>query len=547
MDQSFTNRTHILLLAIVIQLCGLSQLQAQMWDLKQKLGSSDHEPGDNLGISVGISGAYMIAGAWWEEGQVGGGQGMTSAGAAYIYKRQANGTWVETQKLISPNVEALGYFGFYVDIEGDYALVGAFNEDSGAPNAGRVYAYHRNISDQWILDDNLSIANPGNNDYFGTNLALAGEYALIGAHGHDLDEANANPVNEAGAAFLYKRQSDNSYSLIRKLVASVRTPNDQFGKYLDIDNQGLVIGAFHQDQGIGLFEAGAVYGISCNDAVCDFDNITSADLVKFTAPDQNNFEHFGWDVAISGNWVLVGKSSESDQPGGGSGSGTGAAYFFHWENGQWVAKQKVYAPDFSSFARFGRAVSMDGPVCVIGAGTESEDANGQHTVNGAGAAYVYELQGNNQWMPVQKIIGTQRGIGDLFGEDAVDMSGIQIVIGAWLADTIGNNDIIDGGAIYVYERDTDISDVRDFIKSTSMYLLNNPSIDGMLRIHQAESNSSALSSMKMFSPEGHMIYIAENIYETEFQINLAHVPAGIYIVQFETPGHLPQTLKWVRL
>jgi len=471
---------------------------------------------------------------------------MTSAGAAYIYKRQPNGNWEETQKLISPNIEALGYFGFNVAIDGDYALVGAFNEDhSGAGNAGRVYAYHRDINDQWILGDSLMIDNPGNNDYFGRNLAIAGEYALIGAYGNDFDENDANSLNDAGAVFLFQRQADNSYSLIRKLVAFDRAVDDNFGKYLDIDNQGLVVGAFNKDQGIGLVDAGAAYGISCTDPVCDFENITSADLQKIRAPDQNNFESFGWDVAISGNWVIAGKSGESDQPGGGTGSGTGAAYFYHWENGQWVGKQKVFAPDFSNGARFGRAIAIDGPVCVIGAGTESEDANGQNTLFGAGAAYIFELQANNQWMPVQKIVGTQRGVNDLFGEDAVAVSGIQVVIGAWLADTIGNDDIIDGGAVYVYERDTEITAVRNFVEDTPIYALSNPSLDGLLQIYSLDPFSSTATPMQIVSMNGNVVFHTENI--NEGQIDLSYLPAGVYFVTITRSGFLPQTLKWVRM
>ena len=128
----------------------LLPVQAQVWERKQKIGSSDQQPGDNLGISVAVSGDYMVSGAWWEEGEDGSNDPLTSAGAAYFYKLQPNGTWVETQKVISPHRETLGYFGFYVAIDGDNALIGAFNEDhSDGFNAGRVYAYHRNANDQW--------------------------------------------------------------------------------------------------------------------------------------------------------------------------------------------------------------------------------------------------------------------------------------------------------------------------------------------------------------------------------------------------------------
>ena len=182
---------------------------------------------------------------------------------------------------------------------------------------------------------------------------------------------------------------------------------------------------------------------------------------------------------------------------------------------------------------------------MIGAGTESEDANGQNTLFGAGAAYIFELQANNQWMPVQKIVGTQRGVNDLFGEDAVAVSGIQVVIGAWLADTIGNDDIIDGGAVYVYERDTEITAVRNFVEDTPIYALSNPSLDGLLQIYSLDPFSSNATPMQIVSMNGNVVFHTENI--NEGQIDLSYLPAGVYFVTITRSGFLPQTLKWVRM
>ncbi|MBK7336673.1 MAG: hypothetical protein IPJ00_11075 [Saprospirales bacterium] len=82
----------------------------------------------------------------------------------------------------------LGCFGYYVEIFEDH-LVGAINEDhSGLQDAGKVYAYHLDSDDQWVLDDVLMADEPGNGDYFGTNLGFYGDYAFIGAPYHDYDE-----------------------------------------------------------------------------------------------------------------------------------------------------------------------------------------------------------------------------------------------------------------------------------------------------------------------------------------------------------------------
>jgi len=519
-----------------------------MWERKQKIGSTDQQPGDNLGISVAVSGSYMVSGAWWEEGEDGSNDPLTSAGAAYFYKLQADGTWIETQKVISPHRETLGYFGFIVAIGGNYAMIGAFNEDhSTGFNAGRVYAYHRNANDQWVLDDSLKIANPGNNDYFGASIAMAGDYALIGADGHGYDENGANFLMTAGAAFLFRKEPNNQWTQIRKFVPSDREAGDQFGKYLDIDDRGLVIGTFRKDGGIGFFEIGAAYAIGCDDISCDFDQITSADFQKLLSPDIDSYENFSWDVAISGDWLVAGKSSESNQPGGGTGSNTGAAYFFHWENGQWVGKQKVYAPDYSAFAHFGRSIAIDGSVCVIGAGTESKDENGQNIVAGAGAAYVFELQPNNHWLPVKKLVGTERGISDLFGEDALDISGINIVVGAWLADTISGDYKIDGGAVYFFQRDSPITAVNELFAVNDLSILNNPSLDGILRLHHLNQSNTNDISLNVFSVEGRLMASDQVSTSADLRIDLSNLPPAMYFVQLTSLGFEPQTLKWIRL
>ncbi len=540
-------RISTLLLALALQLGALAPLQAQNWDFIKKLGSSDQQPGDNLGISVAISDSFLVAGAWWADLVIDPIGFISSPGAVYSYKLQPNGTWVEMQKLISIAPEALGYFGYYVEIFEDHLLVGAINEDhSGLQDAGKVYAYHLDVDDQWVLDDVLMADEPGNGDYFGTNLGFYGDYAFIGAPYHDYDEQGNNFLAQAGAAYIFKRQPNNQWQQVRKLVATDREEDNFLGKNVDIGNRGLIFGAYKKDLGFSPLECGAAYGIYFDDLqTLNFDNVTSADLDKITPADQQNFESFGWDVAISGRWAVAGKSGETDQPGGGSGSGTGAAYFFYWENGQWVEKQKVYASDFSDFGRFGRAISIDGPICVIGSGTESEDENGQNFVSAAGAAYIFELQPNQQWQEVRKITGTQRNIGDLFGEDAIDLSGTNLVVGAWLADTIDGTVVTDGGAVYVYTRDAPLISTREIPLLKHISILNNPS-SGLLQLRN-DSGESYPAAVSVFSLEGRTQFQTSIEFGPSWQRDLSGLPTGIYLVQVRREGYLPQSWKWVKL
>ena len=78
-----------------------------------------------FGYSVSISGDRAIVGADRED------TGGDNAGAAYVFERDAGGTWNEVQKLQASDIEAEDFFGESVSISGDRALVGAWGEDTG--------------------------------------------------------------------------------------------------------------------------------------------------------------------------------------------------------------------------------------------------------------------------------------------------------------------------------------------------------------------------------------------------------------------------------
>ncbi len=73
---------------------------------------------------LSISGNYAIVGACMEDLAPG-----DAAGSAYIYERDGGGNWNFKQKIVANDRTAGDEFGFSVSISGDYAIVGAFQED----------------------------------------------------------------------------------------------------------------------------------------------------------------------------------------------------------------------------------------------------------------------------------------------------------------------------------------------------------------------------------------------------------------------------------
>ena len=124
------------------------------WSQQGYLKASNADPGDHFGRSVAISGNAIIVGAPDEKG---GNNTNYHAGAAYIFTRNGS-TWVQQDYLKANDMSDLqafegDEFGGSVAIDGDMAVVGARNEDSGGyqygethnqrTDAGAAYAFQR--------------------------------------------------------------------------------------------------------------------------------------------------------------------------------------------------------------------------------------------------------------------------------------------------------------------------------------------------------------------------------------------------------------------
>lgn len=179
---------------------------------------------------------------------------------------------------------------------------------------------------------------------------------------------------------------------------------------------------------------------------------------------------------------------------------------------------------------------------MIGAGSAATDGNGANPINGAGAAYVFELRSNGLWQEVAKLAGTNRNSNDLFGE-AVDLSGTSIVVGAWLADTLNAMEIIDGGAIYLYERDAALSieDVKTFTDISF-----SQKSGSQLELRNTGSNNLPLH-IELVNQMGQRLYKEDIQLTSTWNHDFSSLPAGIYFLQVRSPYHRLQTWKWMKI
>jgi hypothetical protein len=151
-------------------------------------------------------------------------------------------------------------------------------------------------------------------------------------------------------------------------------------------------------------------------------------------------DSFGWAVAISGDWAVVGAPFEGTP---GLFNGPGAAYVFRRDpGGNWTFVQELQRSGvISQDDRFGLAVDINGDELVVGAFGDNTSAPS------AGAVYVYRLFANT-WVLEQKLVASVVQPGIRFSVGLSIDSG-RAVIGAPYEDIAAIGEV---GAVYVFER-----------------------------------------------------------------------------------------------
>ena len=118
------------------------------------------------------------------------------AGAAYIFKRSGT-TWSQQVKIIATDKAANDRFGYSVALSGDYAIVGAYYEDEGGSNAVAAYIFKRSGT-TWSEQAKIQASDKQAGDHFGYSVSIAGDYAIVGAHQED------EGGSYAGAAYIFR-------------------------------------------------------------------------------------------------------------------------------------------------------------------------------------------------------------------------------------------------------------------------------------------------------------------------------------------------------
>ncbi|MBX2950243.1 MAG: T9SS type A sorting domain-containing protein [Crocinitomicaceae bacterium] len=362
------------------------------WSVVQKIVASDRAQYDFFGGSVAIDDDYIVVGANMESHDETGGNLQNRAGSAYIF-RNNGGTWSQVQKIVASDRAADDFFGYSVSIDDDYILVGAYGEDhnvagvSMMSKSGSAYIF-KNNSGTWSQVQKIVASDRAADDQFGYAVSISKDKLIVGAYTEDHDVTGGNALQGAGSAYIFVDNA-GTWTEQQKIVASDRGFDDNFGYSVAINNTTVVVGAFKESEdatgGNTMQNSGSAY-------VFDYQSGTWSQTQKIVASDRDAMDYFGASVDLSDNYIVVGAYSETeDEQGQDSLFMAGSAYIFKNESGVWQQEQKIVAADRTADDYYGFDVAITNNFVLVGAARDSENATGGSPLNQAGSVYLYRI------------------------------------------------------------------------------------------------------------------------------------------------------------
>jgi PKD repeat protein len=390
-----------------------SQGGADAWGEVNILRASDAQENDYFGGSVSVSGDVIVVGASNKDGGVG--ESLPWSGVAYVFQRSQGGVdnWGEVQILHASDAQVEDHFGYSVAVSGDVIVVGASDEDGGEgdplPASGAAYVFQRNLggADNWGEVKILHASDAQWDDQFGYSLALSGDVIVVGAPYENGGAGDA--ISDAGAAYVFQRSlggADN-WGEVKIMHASDAQEGDHFGYSVAISGDSILVGAPEEDGGEGnpLYWSGAAYVFQRTQGGVD----AWGEVTILLASDAQEYDHFGSNLAVSGDVVVIGATGEDGGPGDPLPC-AGAAYVFQRTQGgadAWGELQILHASDAKEWDGFGRKVAISGDVIIVG--VIYEDGGAGNPLPDAGAAYIFQTGGYVNHAPELDPIGDQSG------------------------------------------------------------------------------------------------------------------------------------------
>lgn len=274
-----------------------------VWNSEESLAGVNEEGLNSFGANISLDGDNVLVGSPGDS-IVG-----WSAGAAFMFKRDATGQWQNDGSLFASDGGNYDQFGSRTALDGDSALIGAIGFDStGIYPDSKVYAFARQADGTWQEEAIILAPKDSQVGRFGEQIALQGNIALISATRLNRDH------ERTGVVYVYKREAPGQWQQLARIMPPNGQVDNLFGKAMALaDNTALVRGT---DKSSGS-DVETVY-VYTRDPQGKWTR-----RGKLLTSDGNEGKSFGNSISLDGNAVLVGAPGRIE-----NGIKTGAAYVY---------------------------------------------------------------------------------------------------------------------------------------------------------------------------------------------------------------------------
>jgi hypothetical protein len=396
---------------IVYSLCLFSNLTAQNWkeiDKQFPEKSMYLTPDSYYGQSIDIDGDYAVIGA-----------------NGYVTVLYFDGSdWIKQAELSAS--DGIDNFGVSVSISGDAIVVGS---------AGKAYVFQKPITGWVDMTENAILsATNSTASTLGFAVSISGDNILVGNHSYN---------NDVGCAYIYSKPISGWTNMTQ---TAILTPtggffDDYFGYSVDLSDDVAVIGMPHKKTSVSFQGTGkAMVFVKPSTGWT-----TTAGNILLNTSDAPFRAQLGFSVSISGDCIVLGARSANYH---------GQAYVYEKAVGGWtssnevaILRQRIRPTDTipTNTILFGQSVNISGDKILVGGYDYFAD------YNSAGFAYLF-AKPNTGWQDTTetaRLTTLGNKTFNNFGE-TVGIDGDHVMVGAthYGPQELSINHL---GAVYTYE------------------------------------------------------------------------------------------------
>lgn len=249
------------------------------------------------------------------------------------------------------------------------------------------------INDNFVYVDKLTPSGLNArqiNDKFGTIITQGDGYIAVGVPNHSYSVDGTTVINDTGAVFIFREQSDGSWEQEEKLGLIENNTGTKFGTSVFSSGSDLFVGcpyyAYDDNNSNEADGAGAVFHYSYNAAT---GWSLKSTIISSGINGRNPNDWFGWAIDGDSENLFIGSPGHQyDTSGADALIQAGAVFHFTLIDDTWTLKEKIIGagPNPRSIGDlFGSNIKFDGVRLLIQSPGYKFDLQGSNSVVGAGS------------------------------------------------------------------------------------------------------------------------------------------------------------------